>query len=396
MQRFIVASQVAAAVVLLSGAALFIRSVRTLDRTPLGFEPDNLVAIELQPSATDLARWDTFFDSLLARIASLPAVRGAAAMARRPLSGPIGSDTIPVLKGQEGLGPDAAWRANPRVNLQVVSPTYFDAVGTRVIAGRRFTTADVADAPNVVIVGAATAAQLWPGRDPVGELILVATQRKPGGLETPRWQTVVGVVEDARHRGIVDPRLDVYLPAAQSTIRLRDVMVRTVGPPERVIGDIQAMARALDSGVLTGEVTVLTDTVAREKAPWRFAMRIFTGFGALAAVLSVTGLVGLLSLVVTLRRRELAIRAALGASPARLRGLVLGEGLRIVIPSALVGALAAGALSQLASSVLVGVAPHDLMTGASAALIAVSWAAAGALWPARRAAASNPVDALRE
>jgi len=396
MQRFIVASQVAAAVVLLSGAALFIRSVRTLDRTPLGFEPDNLVAIELQPSATDLARWDTFFDSLLARIASLPAVRGAAAMARRPLSGPIGSDTIPVLKGQEGLGPDAAWRANPRVNLQVVSPTYFDAVGTRVIAGRRFTTADVADAPNVVIVGAATAAQLWPGRDPVGELILVATQRKPGGLETPRWQTVVGVVEDARHRGIVDPRLDVYLPAAQSTIRLRDVMVRTVGPPERVIGDIQAMARALDSGVLTGEVTVLTDTVAREKAPWRFAMRILTGFGTLAAMLSVIALVGLLSLVITLRRRELAIRAALGASPARLRRDVLSEAARIVAPAAIIGAVIAAGLARLVTSLLVEVRPHDPAALAGAVTVAVFLSVSAALWPARRAVSSDAAAALRD
>jgi ABC-type antimicrobial peptide transport system permease subunit len=147
---------------------------------------------------------------------------------------------------------------------------------------------------------------------------------------------------------------------------------------------------------LIGDVTVLTDAVAREKAPWRFAMRIFTGFGALAAVLSVTGLVGLLSLAVTLRRRELAIRAALGASPARLRGLVLGEGVRLVIPAALVGALVAAGLSQLTSTLLAGVAPHDLVAGASAAVVAVLFATAGALWPARRAAASNPGDALRE
>jgi predicted permease len=395
-QRFIVASQVAVAVVLLTGAALFIRSVRTLDRTPLGFEPDNLVAIDLQPSSTDLAQWDGFFDSLLERIASLPTVRAAGAMAQRPLNGPIGSDTIPVLKGQEGLGPDAPWRANPRVNLQVVSPTYFAAVGTRLLAGRHFTAADTADALNVVIVGAATADRLWPGRDPVGEPILVATQRRPGGLETPRWQTVVGVVEDARHRGIVDPRLDVYLPAAQSTIRLRDLMVRTAGPPERVVGDIQAMARTLDAGVLTGEVAVLTETVAREKAPWRFAMRILTGFGALAAMLSVVGLIGLLSLVITLRRRELAIRAALGASPARLRGDVLAEASRIVIPASIIGALIAAGLARLVTNLLVEVAPHDPAALAGAMAVAVILSASAALWPARRAVTSDPAAALRE
>ena len=396
LQRLVVVFQVAAAVVLLSGAALFIRSVQQLDRLPLGFEPDSLVSIELQPSVAAFAEWDAFFDALLARVATLPAVRGVGAVARRPLSGPIGNDTIPVLKGQEGLSPDAPWRANPRVNLQVVSPSYFDAVGTRLIAGRRFTTADVADAPNVVIVGAATAARLWPGRDPIGEPILVATQRSPGGLETPRWQTVAGIVEDARHRGIVDPRFDVYLPAAQSTIRLRNLMVRISGHPEQVISDIQAMARALDRGVLTGEVVLLTDAVALEKAPWRFAMRVLTGCGAVAAGLSVTGLVGLLSLVITLRRRELAIRAALGASPARLRRDVLAEAARIVTPAAILGALIAAGLARVIPGLFVEVAPHDPAALAGAVAVAVLLSAAGALWPSAKAAASDPSEGLRE
>jgi hypothetical protein len=230
----------------------------------------------------------------------------------------------------------------------------------------------------------------------VGESILVATQRTPGGLETPRWQTVVGVVEGVRYRGIVDPRLDVYMPAAQSTIRLRDVLVRTAGPRERVIADIQAMARAIDPGVLTGDVVSMTDALARETAPWRFAMRTLSGFGALAATLSMVGLVGLLSLVITLRRRELAIRAALGASPARLRGDVVREALRIVLPAALVGALLAIGLAQLASGLLVDVAPHDPLSVAGAVLGAILLSTAGSLWPAGRAAASDPSEGLRE
>jgi hypothetical protein len=265
-----------------------------------------------------------------------------------------------------------------------------------VLAGRRFTAADVADAPNVVIVGAATAARLWPGRDPVGEPILVATQRRPGAIETPRWQTVVAVVEDARHRGIVDPRLDLYLPAAQSTNRLREVLVRASGRPEQVVSDIQAVARALDRGVLTGEVVVMTEALAREKAPWRFAMRILTGFGALAAALSMVGLIGLLSLVITLRRRELAIRAALGASPARLRGDVLAEAARIVAPAAIIGALIAAGLARLVTSLLVEVPPHDPAALAGAVAVAVLLSASAALWPARRAVTSDPAAALRD
>jgi putative ABC transport system permease protein len=395
-QRFLVAFQVAVAVVLLSGASLFLRSVQQLDRTPLGFEPDNLIAIELQPSAAGVAPWDVFFDTLVTRAAGHPGVRGAAAVASRPLSGPIGHDTIPVLKGQEGLGPDAPWRGNPRLNLQVVSPGYFRVIGTRLIAGRVFTAADVAAAPNVVVVGASTAARLWPGRDPVGEPILVATQRNPGELEAPRWQTVVGVVEDVRHRGIVDPRLDVYLPAAQSTIRLRDVLVRTSAPADRVIEDIRAMARELDPDVLAADVVTMTDALARETAPWRFAMRILSGFGVLAALLAAVGLMGLLMLIVTLRRRELAIRAALGASRARLGRDVLREAIAISVVASLVGVSTAAGLARLIAGLLVGVGPNDplALVGAVATVLALS--VTGSVWPAGKAAASDPAAALRE
>jgi hypothetical protein len=279
LQRLVVGWQVAVAVILLTGSALFIRSVQRLERTPLGFTPGNLVAIELQPSAGEFAQWDQFFESLSERVAGLPAVRAVGAIARRPLSGPIGNDTIPVLKGQEGLGPDAPWRRNPRANLQAVTPGYFRAVGARLIAGRDFTDADVAIAPNVVIVGASTAARFWPDRDPVGELMLVPTQRLPGSLETPRWQVVVGVVEDVRYRGITDPRLDVYMPAAQSTIRVGQVLVRTSGPPAQVIADVQQIAHALDPAVLTGEVVTLADVVALRDASAHGLRRARRGAG---------------------------------------------------------------------------------------------------------------------
>ena len=289
IQRVVVGWQVAAAVVLLAGAALFVRSVQRLDRTPLGFDANGLVSIELEPSAGDFERWDQFFDALLGRVKALPHVLEASAVALRPLRGPIGYDSIPVLEGQEGLEPDAPWRKNSRANLQSVVPGYFGTIGARLLAGRDFTRNDLAAAPNVVILGAATAARFWPGRDPVGERMLVPSQRAPGSLEQPRWQTVVGVVEDVRYRGITDPRLDVYLPAFQSTIRVRDLLVRAAGPTEQTVSDVLRMARELDPGVVVGDVADLEGVVARETAPWRFAMRVPTGFGVLAAVLAAAG-----------------------------------------------------------------------------------------------------------
>jgi putative ABC transport system permease protein len=396
IQRVVVGWQVTVAVVLLSGAALFTRSVHQLDRTPLGFNADGLVSIELQPAAPQIDRWDQFFDVLRARVEALPHIASAGAVALRPLSGPVGNDTIPALKGQAGLGPDAAWRNNPRANLQPVTPGYRQTLGTRLLAGRDFTPADVAASPNVVIVSASAAERYWPGRDPIGEPLVVATQRLPGSIEEPRWMTVVGVVEDVRYRGIIDPRLDVYLPAAQSTIRVAHLLVRTTSDPVAAMTDVARIARDLDPGVVVGEMSTMSDVVARETAPWRFAMRLLTLFGILASILATSGLVGLVSLVVTLRKRELGIRAALGATPRRLRAHVLIETVWTAGAAAGIGVLAALALGRLVESLLVDTPTNDAVSIAGAATLTLAAGMLGCMVPAARAAASNPADVLRD
>jgi predicted permease len=396
IQRVVVGWQVAVAVVLLSGAALFARSVQQLDRTPLGFATEGLVSIDLQPAAPRLESWDQFFDSLRARVEALPQIASAGAVGIRPLSGPVGNDTIPALKGQAGFGPDAAWRNNPRANLQPVTPGYFQTLGTRLLAGRDFTPADVAESPNVVIVSASAAERYWPGRDPIGEPVVVATQRLPGSIEEPRWMNVVGVVEDVRYRGIIDPRLDVYLPAAQSTIRVANLLVRTTGDPAAAMTDVASIARDLDPGVVIGEMSTMSDVVARETAPWRFAMRVLSLFGLMASVLATAGLVGLVSLVVALRRRELGIRAALGASPRRLRAHVLSDTIRTATIAAAVGTAIALLLGRFVEGLLVETPPHDLLSIGGAAVATLAAGVVGCVVPAARAAATDPAEVLRD
>ena len=395
LQRLVVGWQVTAAVVLLTGAALFTRSVQELDRTPLGFDTDGLVSINLQPSASTREGWDQFFETLQDRVKALPHVRGAGAIALRPLSGPVGHDSLPVMKEQEGLGPDAPWRKNPRANLEAVTPGYFDAIGSRLLAGRDFATSDVAAVTNVVIVGASMAARFWPGRSPVGELMLVPTQREPGTIEQPRWQTVVGVVDDVRYRGITDPRLDVYLPSRQSTIRLNDFLVRTAGPAPQIASEVRQIARELDPGVVVGEVAMLREVVERETAPWRFAMRVLTGFGALAAALAAVGLLGLVSLMVAMRQRELGVRAALGATPARLRVHVLAETFWPAVVGTGVGVLVVAALGGAIDALLVGTPARDPLLIAGAAFATLAVGLAGCVRPTSRAAAIDPAEAMR-
>ena len=396
IQRLVVGWQIAVAVVLLAGAALFVRSVQALDRTNVGFRPDALTTLEIQSSFPRIERSDVFYDTLLTRIRQLPGVTAAGALYQRPLSGPIGTDTVPVLAGQEGLGENAPWRRNPRVNLESIMPGSFRALGVPLVSGRDFTSADAAGARDVVIVSASAAATYWPDRSAIGQRLVVASQRNPPPPAQLRWQTVVGVVGDVRYRGLLDPRLDVYLPAAQSTMRTKDVVLRTSADLDVAVARIRAMARELDPGVFTGEVVSMTDALARESAPWRFAMRLLIFFGALAAVLATVGLIGVVWLVVAMRRRELGVRVALGATPGRLRQEVLAEAAWTASVATLVGITGALVLGRAVSGLLVGTSGHDAVALFVAATVTLGAGAAGCLLAARGVSRISPADALRD
>jgi predicted permease len=396
LQRLVVGWQIAVAFVLLSGAALFVRSVGNLDRTPLGFDASGLVAFELFQSSTTWEGSDQFYDAVRARVEALPHVTGTGAVVSRPLSGPIGQDSIPALKGEEGLGPDAKWRKNPRINLLAATPGYFKTIGARVLSGRDFTLQDRDEAQHVLIVSASMAARFWPGRNPIGEQMLVPGQRGWGTLEKPRWQTVVGVVDDVRYRGVTDLRYDVYLPALQSRILVGHLLVRTTAATPQAIADVRAIVREVDPQAVFGDIAPMSEVVASETAPWRFAMRVLSSFGMLAALLAAVGLVGLVSLSVALRRKELGIRSALGATPARLRRHVLTEIVWIAVVAASAGTLATLVLGRLVKGLLVETPPHDPLSIAAAALLTLAAGLIGCLRPAERAARTDPAQVLRD
>jgi putative ABC transport system permease protein len=162
------------------------------------------------------------------------------------------------------------------------------------------------------------------------------------------------------------------------------------------VADVLGVARESDPGVVVGEVAVLDDVVARETAPWRFAMRVLTAFGVLAAMLAAAGLVGLMSLVVTLRRRELAIRAAVGATPGRLRAHVLSEAMWLAGGATLAGVVLAMFLGRLIAGLLVDTPSHDPLSIAGAMIATLTLGIGACLRPAARAAATDPAEALRE
>ena len=395
VQRLVVMAQVALALTLLVGSALFVRTVHGLDRTVLGFDPDRLLALEVVPDDDqDLDRWNRAYTNIETRVAALPGVAAVGAVYLRPLSGPIGLDNQPLFPGQVPENP-STWGLNPHHNLQTVTPGYFEAMGIRVVAGRGFLPTDTHTSPGVVVVSQQTARRYWPGLDPIGQRLFDMSYRRPENAQGLVWQTVVGVVGDVRYRGLNDVRLDTYVPAAQSTHRVKHLMVRTTGDAGQPVAAVRAAAVVAAPGVSVSHAVAMANVVAAESAPWRFVVRVFLAFAALAALLSAIGLGTVIALAVSTRRRELAIRAALGADRRRLQAVVMKEGTRLVGVGVLAGLACALLLSRAVAAALVGVSPRDPVALVAAATISLGVGLAACWWPARRAAAADPIDALR-
>ena len=394
VQRLVVTAQVALALTLLVGTALFVRTVRGLDRTILGFEPQRLLALEITPDTGDIDRWNAVYDAIQLRVAAVPGVTTVSGISLRPLSGPIGFDSQPVFPGQPGNDP-STWGLNPHLNCQTVTPALFSTMAIRVVRGRGFLPTDTINAPGVVIVSESAARRMWPGKDPIGQQLFQMGYRPAPGASPKAFQTVVGVVADVRYRGLNDIRLDMYVPAAQSQQRLGFLMVRTASDDQDVVAAIRAAALEIDSRATFGRVAWMSDVVATESAPWRFLVRVFLAFAVVAAALSAIGLGTVIALAVSARRRELAIRAALGATGAHLRALVMREGSVMIAAGVAIGLVASLALGRLIALALVGVPPDDPIALLAAAAAAGIVGLVACWWPSRRAGHVDPIDALR-
>ena len=178
-------------------------------------------------------------------------------------------------------------------------------------------------------------------------------------------------------------------------MRVKHLLVRTTAPAEPVIARVRAIARELDPGVHLGEVVLMSDALARESAPWRFAMRVLSFFGGLASLLATIGLIGIVWLVVAMQRRELGVRAALGATPSQLRGHVLTDALWTTGAAAIIGVLGALAIGRLLAGFLVGTSAHDPISLVVAVAITVCAGGIGCLLAAQGAARTSPAEALR-
>ena len=386
--------QTGLAVVLLVSAGVLARSFEALRRIDVGFQSGGVVTVRMDPRIPEPDVRRQWMDDLLATLRTRPGVRAAGAVYLRPMAlGPISQGTWVLLEGQPNTPQQSA--ANPVLNYQTATPDYFRAMGIPLVRGRMLATTDDATAERVALVSAGTAARLWPGQDPIGKRILTSSFDKSEGVPASIWRRVVGVVADVRYRGLDQPSLDFYDPAAQSPMPAGDLVVRTDGNATGRAAMIIDAVRTSRPGLVVHDVQTLDAILARAMAPWRFAAWVFSLFGGAAFVLALLGLVSVVSLDIAQRRHELAVRIALGApSHAIVRRAAGTAALRVSLGLAC-GLLASSLAVTALRGLLFGIHPFDWVTYSGVPLVVVATAALAAAVPVYGALHTNPASVLR-
>jgi putative ABC transport system permease protein len=388
----LVVAEVALSVVLLIGAGLFIASFkRVLDVSP-GFDPANLVTAQITLPASrygNQAQVAAFYQTVFARLRSLPGIDATAAVTALPFSG-IDTRTSFRIEGSTAQSAIPV-RAHPRL----VTSDYLATMRIPLVRGRYFTERDAAGAPDVVIINEATARRFWPGADPVGRRM--AFNLGPQA----RWLEIVGIVGDIKHQGLeADANPEAYLPYLQPTF---GSMTRRMNIVVRVRDDVATVASLLRGTVAQsdpqqpiGAVTRMDDTIAESIGSRRLTLLLLSGFAVVALLLTAAGLYGLMAYVVAQRTREIGVRMALGASRGTVLRLIMRQAGMWTLVGMGLGLLGASALARYVSALLFGVSASDPAIYGAVCVVLALVAFAAVLVPSWRATRIEPLAALRE
>lgn len=388
LSKSLLVAQVAISLVLLVGAALFLRTLHNLRHVDVGFNPENVLLFRVSPQLNgyDEARIATLYRDLLARIGGVPGVRGVAMSQPALLSGSVNSTSI-YIHGR-AYAAESRERDSNSINRVVVSPSFLEVMGIPIVAGRGLTDRDNQAAPKVVVVNQAAVRQFFPGGNAIG-------QRFGSSLETTNQLEVVGVVRDAKYDSVRDPAPPtMYVPAAQTRFGNAILEIRTAGAPTSSATAVREAVRQVDPNLPTIDVSTQLEQIERRFAQEKVFATAYALFGAVAVVLAAVGLFGLMSYSVARRTNEIGIRMALGARSQDVVRLVLGESLMLVAAGVAIGVAIALAAGQLVAKLLFGLAPTDIYSTAGAVLLMLMVSMAAGYLPARRASRIDPMTAL--
>ena len=386
----LVISEIAVALVLLTGAGLMLKSFLRLRSGETGFQAENMItmSVDLPDSAYQNApQIQAFHEQALEKLARLPGVTSTALVNWLPFGGMLTMGDF-QLEGRK-------FPANYMVDKPVVSPAYFRTMGIRLLRGRDFSVSDRANSPAVAIVSQSVARRLWPGEDPIGKRL--SESDHPTAKD---WVTVVGVVDDVKQMGMADkPRDTVYQTLAQTNragwISHAAFVVRTSGNPEALATAMRAVVRDVDRNQPVQTVATMQNLIALSTAEPQFQTRLLGAFSLLALLLAAVGTYGVLAYSVAQRTHEIGIRMALGAEAGDVLRLVMQRTLTLAGAGVVIGAVAALAVTRVLQKFLFEVKPSDPATFLAVAVLLTSVALAAGWIPARRATRVDPVEALR-
>ncbi|MGH9343755.1 MAG: ABC transporter permease, partial [Terriglobia bacterium] len=388
LRNALVVAQVAASMVLLIVAGLFMRSLAEVQHINLGFNPRQVlnITMNLHQAGYSNARGREFYKDLLARVRALPGVQSAGLAAVVPLSVSEDDDAV-YIEGQ----PPVPGRPTTRLFDNQVSPGYFEAMQIPVLRGRAFTEADSDSAPLVAVINQAMARRFWPNQDPIGKRFKLDSESNP-------WTQVVGVARDSKYRSVIDPAPPYfYLPLEQDYSAIQTLQVRTTQPPEEMAREVKQQVHGLAPNLPVFDVGTMEQAMDSPYGLLNFHLGacIAAALGILGLILAVIGVYGVVSYAATRRTHEIGIRMALGAQPGDVMKMVFGQGLLIVGAGIVVGLLAASAAVRMMEGFIFGVSAYDPLTFAGVAVLLAIVALLACYIPARRAAKVDPMVALR-
>jgi putative ABC transport system permease protein len=408
-RHLLMAGQIALALVLLIGSGLMVRSFQQLRAIDTGFNATNALTFTIGlPGRTYPSRQAAVaaHRAILDRLSAVPGVTAASASTCLPLAGACYGNTM-IVQGR----PSPPGTLPPLGAFRAVAAGFFDAMGMRIVRGRGITRYDVERSERVAVVDDLLAKRYFADRDPIGERI--ASNRppaRPGELPTVEWLTIVGVVASTPVRTLVDPAPlgQVYMPMSIAggpdipfaslvgpDVSAMSYVVRFATPAADSLVSVRQAIDAIDSNLAIAQVRSLQDILDRAAGQMAFTMVLLAIAAAVALMLGVIGIYGVMSYIVSQRTAEIGVRMALGAEPGSVAAQIVQQGGVVALAGIVAGLAAALGGSQVIASLLYGVSPRDPVVFAATTIMLLAVALVACWLPARRAARLSPLEALR-
>ena len=386
LSSIFVTAQIAITVTLLICAGLLVRTLQRFYAVDPGFETESVLALslDLKSQGYTEAGGQQLYRRLIERTGALPAVESVALASVMPLGWGSPSQAV-FIEGQQQPSPDRPLMTDHNI----VTPGWFQTMGIPLITGRDFSNYDAADAPGVVIINEAMAHRYWPDRQPIGLRFEIGEKQR-------RTVEIIGIARNSKHRTLEEePRPLMYLPLLQQYESRMILHVRSAVDPLSLVGAVRLELQRLDSSVPLFEIKTLAQRLSESIWPTRTMSKLLVIFGLLALLLALVGLYGVLSYAVTQRTREIGIRIALGARPAQVLKLIIGQGMILVSIGICLGLFSAFAVTRILQSFLYGVSATDPLTFIAITVVLGLGALLSCYLPARQATQVDPMTTIR-